>query len=150
MLSEHEQGTWDEIRRRAEEPAGPVLDPSAPRPRPPGLEGLLAAVVVGSCAAILLVVIGAPLAGLAIAVATAPRWLLWRHRALLGSDGERSGVDAVATRLERLPEATRRAVGGPSCDACRHPVVDHDAIALRFCRATLRAAIVRGCLCRAP
>ena len=49
---------------------------------------------------------------------------------------------------ERPLEATPRSVDDPRCDVCPHPVVDHDAIALRFCRATLAAAIVRGCVCR--
>ncbi|MGR6965001.1 RGCVC family protein [Geodermatophilus sp. URMC 61] len=49
---------------------------------------------------------------------------------------------------EQPPEVTPRSVDDPRCDVCSHPVVDHDAIALRFCRATLAAAIARGCVCR--
>ena len=48
----------------------------------------------------------------------------------------------------RPPEATRQSVDDPSCDVCPHPVGGHDAIALRFCRATRAAAIVRGCVCQ--
>ncbi|MEX5719516.1 hypothetical protein [Geodermatophilus maliterrae] len=48
---------------------------------------LTAAVVAGSLLAILLVVLGAPVAGLAIAVAVAPRWLLWRYWSLLDGGG---------------------------------------------------------------
>jgi hypothetical protein len=36
----------------------------------------------------------------------------------------------------------------PGCDVCLHPMSDHDAIGLRFCRATLAGAIPRGCVCR--
>ena len=34
-----------------------------------------------------------------------------------------------------------------SCATCEHAVADHDAIALRFCRATLDGALTRGCIC---
>jgi hypothetical protein len=34
------------------------------------------------------------------------------------------------------------------CDVCPHPVVDHDLIGLRFCRATRSAGSERGCVCR--
>ncbi|SES74301.1 hypothetical protein [Geodermatophilus poikilotrophus] len=87
MLGPDEQRTWDEIRLRfaeeVEEPARPVLDPRARRPRSPAPASLLATVVAGGCLAVLLVFCGAPLAGLAVAVATAPRWLLWRYWPLL-------------------------------------------------------------------
>jgi len=46
------------------------------------------------------------------------------------------------------PEAAPRSVDDPACAVCPHPVVDHDAIALRFCRATLPSALTRGCVCR--
>jgi hypothetical protein len=36
----------------------------------------------------------------------------------------------------------------PRCDVCPHPVADHDAIGLRFCRATRNAGTDRGCACR--
>ncbi|MEX5718625.1 RGCVC family protein [Geodermatophilus maliterrae] len=39
-------------------------------------------------------------------------------------------------------------LGDPSCDVCPHGVSHHDAIGLRFCRATLVGAITRGCICR--
>jgi hypothetical protein len=35
-----------------------------------------------------------------------------------------------------------------ACDVCPHAVFSHDAIGLRFCRATLNGAITRGCVCR--
>ena len=86
MLSSDEQRAWDEIRRRyareAEEPALPVIDLEVRRPRSP-TPAALAAVVAGGCLAVVLVVLGAPVAGLAIAVATVPQWLLWRYWPLL-------------------------------------------------------------------
>ncbi len=36
----------------------------------------------------------------------------------------------------------------PACDACRHDLDGHDAIGLRFCRATVAGALTRGCICR--
>ena len=36
----------------------------------------------------------------------------------------------------------------PRCDVCPHPIGDHDAIAVRFCRATRATASERGCACR--
>lgn len=35
-----------------------------------------------------------------------------------------------------------------ACDACQHPSAEHDAIAARFCSATMNGAITRGCVCR--
>jgi hypothetical protein len=35
-----------------------------------------------------------------------------------------------------------------ACDVCPHALSGHDAIGLRFCRATLNGAITRGCICR--
>ena len=35
------------------------------------------------------------------------------------------------------------------CDVCPHPAVAHDVISRRFCDATVRAALTRGCICRA-
>jgi hypothetical protein len=88
VLSHDEQRAWDEIRRRyaeeAEEPAGPVLDPTLRRPRSSEPAGVTVAVVVASRVAVLLLLFGALSVGLAIAVATAFGWLLWRYRRLLG------------------------------------------------------------------
>jgi hypothetical protein len=101
VLSHDEQKAWNEIRHRyaeeAEEPARPVLDLTVRRPRSSKPGGLPAAVVAGSGIAILLVICGAPLAGLAIAVATAPRWLLWRYGPLLDG-GVRPPAPPSATR----------------------------------------------------
>jgi hypothetical protein len=46
------------------------------------------------------------------------------------------------------PEVEAESADDSSCDVCPHSVVDHDPIALRFCRATVAAAIDRGCACR--
>ncbi len=51
-------------------------------------------------------------------------------------------------RHERLEADAPWSSDDPRCDVCPHPAPDHDAIALRFCRATLAAAIDRGCVCR--
>ena len=87
VLSSDERRAWDEIRRHfareAEEPARPILDLTVRRPRSSTPVALRAAVVAGGCLAVLLVVLGAPVAGLAIAVATVPQWLLWRYWPLL-------------------------------------------------------------------
>jgi hypothetical protein len=110
MLSHDEHRAWDEIRRRyaeeAEEPSRPVLDLTVRRPRSSGPVALRAAVVAGGCLALLLVVLGAPVAGLAIAVATVPQWLLWRYWRLL--DG---GVGPSAPT----------AIGDIPLDGAEHP-----------------------------
>jgi hypothetical protein len=37
--------------------------------------------------------------------------------------------------------------GTEACPACPHPLDIHDAIALRFCRATMSGGKPRGCAC---
>ena len=49
---------------------------------------------------------------------------------------------------EQGRQATPQSVDDAGCDVCRHSVADHDAIALRFCRATKIAATARSCVCR--
>ena len=34
------------------------------------------------------------------------------------------------------------------CSVCSHPLADHDAIGLRYCRATQAHALPRHCICR--
>jgi hypothetical protein len=84
MLSDDEQRAWDALRRRCEqeveEPARPGLDLRIRRQDFPASDGLAATVVAGFALAVMLVIIGAPVAGLAVAVATVPRWVLRRHR----------------------------------------------------------------------
>lgn len=36
------------------------------------------------------------------------------------------------------------------CDACPHLLAAHDLIGERYCRATVRGALSRGCACGAP
>jgi hypothetical protein len=99
VLSHDEQRAWDEIRRgyaeEAEEPARPVVDLTVRRPRSSTPVALRAAVVAGGCLAVVLVVLGAPVAGLAIAVATVPQWLLWRWWPLLDGGVGPSAVTAT-------------------------------------------------------
>jgi len=87
MLRHDEQRAWEDIRRlygeETRQQARPVPDRTSRRPGPGEPAGLLAAAVAGGCLAVLLVIIGAPVAGLVIAVATVPRWLLWRYGASL-------------------------------------------------------------------
>jgi hypothetical protein len=56
---------------------------------------------------------------------------------------------------QRFVEGTAPSVEGtaPSgeetqCDVCPHSVAGHDAISSRFCGATLKNALTRGCVCR--
>ncbi len=55
----------------------------------------------------------------------------------------------------RTPESTlRTAPSGEApeetCAACPHDLAGHDAIALRFCRATATGSLERGCVCQSP
>jgi hypothetical protein len=54
----------------------------------------------------------------------------------------------TAIRPERSPTTTSPGTADPACEVCPHPVSQHDAIGLRFCRATKNAALDRGCVCR--
>jgi hypothetical protein len=57
-----------------------------------------------------------------------------------------SGGASTAPEHESSPQA------GAACPACPHAVADHDAISLRFCRASGEATAAgstgRGCICR--
>ncbi len=58
---------------------------------------------------------------------------------------------STTERSDQRPQpldAARPSAAAPGCVACPHPVADHDAIGLRFCRATLDSALARGCICR--
>jgi hypothetical protein len=50
--------------------------------------------------------------------------------------------------LERSPQTAPQPLDDPGCDVCPHSMTHHDAIGLRFCRATRASAIDRGCVCR--
>jgi hypothetical protein len=49
---------------------------------------------------------------------------------------------STVEQQERLPGEE------PSCAACPHPAVAHDAVGQRYCRATANAGTVRGCICQ--
>ncbi|WP_222269820.1 RGCVC family protein [Modestobacter marinus] len=49
---------------------------------------------------------------------------------------------------DRRPEATPESGTAPGCDVCPHRVADHDAISLRFCRATRDSVTAQGCVCQ--
>ena len=50
-----------------------------------------------------------------------------------------------------VPEVTTdRPVQAGACAVCPHPLAAHDAISLRFCRATEARAATRGCVCPRP
>ncbi len=57
---------------------------------------------------------------------------------------------STTERSDQRPQpldAARPSAAAPGCDACPHPVADHDTIGLRFCRATQDSALTRGCVC---
>ncbi|SEP15153.1 hypothetical protein [Trujillonella endophytica] len=93
MLSSFERRMWDEIQQQ--HPAG-AEDPAYTRPPPEerAVEQLPAVLVGGMWAAILLVLFGAVVAGLAVATATAAGLVLWRAR---------SRRRRAAPRDDRLP-----------------------------------------------
>jgi hypothetical protein len=66
------------------------------------------------------------------------------------SIGALADVRSPAEQAQSLTDATREHRVYPACDVCPHAMSDHDAIGLRFCRATLNGAITRGCICRSP
>ena len=76
----------------------------------------------------------------------------------------------VLRALDQIPQTARYSGGGAmptpgaaqdagvpdldvldmaTCPACPHPLVTHDAIGTRFCRATIARALPRGCTCPA-
>ena len=57
-------------------------------------------------------------------------------------------IASQSGQQEQRQEVAPQSMDNPLCDVCPHAVVDHDAIALRFCRATKNASTVRGCVCR--
>jgi hypothetical protein len=50
-----------------------------------------------------------------------------------------------APTVSRAPDRAIDEVG--ACSVCPHALAAHDAISLRFCRATRAAATTRGCVC---
>lgn len=88
MLSRQEQRIWDDVQRfwAAEVDEPPPAAPRAPGHTRPSRRNrafrdpadLPVAVVAGAWITIILIIFGAPAAGLALAVATALGWALWR------------------------------------------------------------------------
>lgn len=108
MLSDHEQRVWDDVERfwaeEAEEPPRPVLRPRRRTAGDPA--DLPTLVVAGAWGAILLVLFGAVAAGLAVGVAAALGWAVWRcGPRLSGPDPARS----VRHEVDRGLRAGRRA-----------------------------------------
>jgi hypothetical protein len=48
----------------------------------------------------------------------------------------------------RMPQTAMPREQASACAVCPHPLDGHDAIASRFCRATVQAELERGCVCR--
>jgi hypothetical protein len=59
-------------------------------------------------------------------------------------------TSVVVRDLEQapLPDDAVEVMNKEACDVCPHPRAGHDAIAARFCSATGRGAIARGCVCQ--
>ncbi|MGY1704841.1 hypothetical protein ACI79C_09720 [Geodermatophilus sp. SYSU D00697] len=113
MLDDHEQRVWDDVVRswaeEAQEPArsAPLSRRRASQdpPDPPAL------VVAGVWATILLVIFGVPDAGLAVGVATAAGWAVWRHWPRLGGMGSATAW-SVFGEVHRGSTAARHPGGG--------------------------------------
>ena len=103
MLSEHEQTIWDEIERiygaEAGEVARACTADAASKQRPRRLEDMPAVFIAGSFISFLLVILGAPVAGLAVGAATGLGLLLWRFWPQLGG-----ASGAGAERITETPE----------------------------------------------
>jgi len=126
VLSADEQRVWDDIERRyaaeAEEPDLASRPPRGRRRDGGGLDDLPATAVAGGWIAVMLVIFGVPVAGLAIGAATTLGWAAWRYWPQLsgagapqaGATGEELGGPGPAEgepadqpwhrRLRRAPE----------------------------------------------
>jgi hypothetical protein len=62
-------------------------------------------------------------------------------------DSAMSTPGAVRQEADGFPDL--EVVDMATCPACPHPLVTHDAIGTRFCRATIARALRRGCTCPA-
>jgi hypothetical protein len=97
VLSSHEQRAWDDIERLFDVEAEEPPRTGRPATRHPdwdvrGPEELPAATVAGIWSAILLILLGAPVAGLVVAGVTALGWVLWRYWPRLTRFGSTSAV----------------------------------------------------------
>jgi hypothetical protein len=57
-------------------------------------------------------------------------------------------VRSPVERMQGLADSAPQPLDGADCGVCPHPVARHDSMGLRFCHATLKGAIARGCICR--
>lgn len=107
MLSDHEQRVWDDVERfwaeEAEEPPRPA--PLQRRRAPGDPADLPALVVAGAWGAVLLVLFGAVTAGLAVGVAAALGWAVWRYRPQLSRP---TTTWSVPHQVDRGLQAARR------------------------------------------
>jgi hypothetical protein len=92
VLSRQEQRIWDDVQRfwaaEVEEPPRAALPaPSHGKRASRDPADLPAAVVAGAWITVMLVLFGAPAAGLAVGVATALGWALWRSWPQLSAQG---------------------------------------------------------------
>lgn len=69
-------------------------------------------------------------------------------RALPTPTTARAATSSPAERMHVVADSAPQPQAGAVCTACPHPVARHDALGLRFCHATARGAISRGCICR--
>ncbi len=103
MLSEHEQKIWDDIERihgaEADEVARACIAEVAGKQRPRRLEDMPAVFIAGSFIAFLLVMLGAPVAGLAFGAATGLGLLLWRFWPQMDGAGG-AGAEPITETLE--------------------------------------------------
>jgi hypothetical protein len=53
----------------------------------------------------------------------------------------------IATNSDPSPDAATSAAVDPVLDCCGHLESAHDAVAKRFCAATQRGSLTRGCIC---
>ena len=60
----------------------------------------------------------------------------------------RAATNSPAERMHVVADSAPQPQSGAVCTACPHPVARHDAIGLRFCRATSTGTTTRGCVCR--
>jgi hypothetical protein len=88
MLNDHEQRVWDDIERFwAEDAVEPPRSVPVARPAPRTLADPALLVVAGVSIVIILVLVGAPVVGVAVGVAAALGWWLWHYWPRLGELG---------------------------------------------------------------
>ncbi len=54
---------------------------------------------------------------------------------------------ATADRPRLRDDPAPAPAHGSGCGACGHPETGHDAVGLRWCRATVTSALDRACVC---